>query len=289
MGKRHRQTQCEALRIEMLANLSHELRSPLASITGPVETLLRLDPHFSRAERREFLLIIKQASDRLCVVIDRLLELAALDAGTLILERSLIDLPGLAREALTAAQQRHGVLETQNALAAEMQPVIFSLQTPDEASTTEEMLIQADRSRLREVLDHLLDNAIAYSPAGGTIAVAVRPMMRQDLIATEKVPRWALRRYDTKKRSSAFVQRGQHGVELCVRDEGIGIPVEHLEQIFERFCCLDTALTRTVYGLGVGLTLCQRLVELHEGIIWTESIVGAGSAFYVWLPIDAEG
>ncbi len=75
-------------------------------------------------------------------------------------------------------------------------------------------------------------------------------------------------------------------VEICVRDNGIGIPPAHLGQIFDRFHRVDTRLTREVGGLGLGLSICKRIVELHGGLIWAESEIGRGSAFHVWLPMD---
>src|SRR2546422_11551175 len=80
-------------------------------------------------------------------------------------------------------------------------------------------------------------------------------------------------------------RKALHTIEICVRDSGKGIPAEHLESIFERFHRVDTRLTREVEGLGLGLTICKRIVELHEGAIWAESVVGQGSTFHVWLPM----
>ena len=75
--------------------------------------------------------------------------------------------------------------------------------------------------------------------------------------------------------------------ELCVADNGQGIPAEQLERIFERFHRVDTRLTRETGGLGLGLTICKRIVELHGGAIWAENrSSGRGSVFYVRLPID---
>ena len=74
-------------------------------------------------------------------------------------------------------------------------------------------------------------------------------------------------------------------IEVCVEDSGKGIPPEHLASIFERFYRVDTRLTREVGGLGLGLTICKRIVELHEGAIWAESVVGQGSTFHVRLPM----
>ncbi len=75
-------------------------------------------------------------------------------------------------------------------------------------------------------------------------------------------------------------------IEVCVRDHGIGIPHEQLERIFDRFYRVDTRLTREVNGLGLGLAICKRIVELHKGVIWAESELGKGSAFHVWLPLE---
>jgi signal transduction histidine kinase len=76
-------------------------------------------------------------------------------------------------------------------------------------------------------------------------------------------------------------------LEMCVTDSGQGIPVEHLERIFDRFHRVDTRLTREVNGLGLGLAICKRIVELHNGVIWAENKPhGRGSAFYVRLPMS---
>ena len=76
-------------------------------------------------------------------------------------------------------------------------------------------------------------------------------------------------------------------LEILVCDNGMGIPVEHLERIFDRFHRVDTRLTREVNGLGLGLTICKRIVEMHDGIIWAENRQnGKGSVFHVRLPID---
>jgi signal transduction histidine kinase len=73
-------------------------------------------------------------------------------------------------------------------------------------------------------------------------------------------------------------------LEICVCDDGIGIPTEHLERIFERFYRVDTSLMRQVNGLGVGLALCRHLVSLQHGRLWAESCSAGGSAFHLWLP-----
>src|SRR5262249_23579437 len=137
----------------------------------------------------------------------------------------------------------------------------------------------------REVLDHLFENAIKYSPEGGTIEVVVRPLVAAGKAERE---RWLASSSDHDKKMGLPPRepRSRHMIEICVRDKGIGIPPAHLEQIFARFLRVDTRLTREVGGLGLGLSICKRIVELHGGKIWAESEMGSGSAFHVWLPMD---
>ena len=136
--------------------------------------------------------------------------------------------------------------------------------------TTEEPVIWADRHHLREVLDNLLENAIHYSREGGAIEITICPIF---------TPSHTI--------MSPAQQEVQSMVEICVRDHGIGIPPAHLERVFDRFHRVDTRLTREVNGIGLGLAICKRIVELHSGMIWAESEVGQGSTFHVWLPMDA--
>lgn len=243
----------ELLKAELLATVSHELRSPLASIKGYAATLLRHDRRISREERHEFLLAINESSDRLATVIDRLLEMSQLDTDSVALQCVPINLAHLIREALTALEQR--LFEPPFA----QRHFTLHLQLADEhgQATSEEFIISADRQRLREVLDNLLENAVNYSPDGGHIEVTVRPVLSMH----EKM------------------------VEIRISDTGVGIPPEHLERIFERFHRVDTRLIREVNGLGLGLAICKRIVQLHGGMIRAESTLDQGSAFSILLPL----
>jgi signal transduction histidine kinase len=270
----------ELFKAELLATVSHELRSPLASVKGYAATLLRHERRISREERHEFLLAIAQASDRLEAVIDRLLEISQLETGSITIQRSPVDLAYLIREAINSVEQHLEVPGGQSRYT-----FTLSLQDHLGMPTQDGPLIQADRSRLREVLDNLIENAIKYSPGGGTIEVVVRPLVASSQASKSQLPP-GKSDHDKKMGNYPSSSRPRQMVEICVRDEGIGISASHLERIFDRFYRVDTRLTREVNGIGLGLAICKQIVELHEGMIWVESEIGAGSEFHVLLPVD---
>ena len=273
----------ELLKAELLATVSHELRSPLASIKGYAATLLRHERRISREERHEFLLAITEASDRLAGVIDRLLEMSQLETGVITIELTAVNLAYLVREAITALEQRFVEPEHQE------RRFLFTLRLEDEQNTPteEEPEIWADRHRLREVLDNLLDNAIHYSPEGGVIEVIIRPVFTRGQTSRLRTVARGDGGDDRQAMMPLAKQEVQSMVEICVHDQGIGIPPAHLERVFDRFHRVDTRLTREVNGMGLGLATCKRIVELHGGTIWAESDLGQGSTFHVWLPRDA--
>jgi len=273
----------ELLKAELLATVSHELRSPLASIKGYAATLLRHERRISREERHEFLLAITEASDRLAAVIDRLFEMSQLETGDITIELTVVNLAYLVREAITAIEQRFvepDHLDRRSTL---------TLRLEDERGmpTNEEPLIWADRHRLREVLDNLLANAIHYSPEGGAIEVIIRPVFTRGQTSRLRTVTRGAGGDDRQTMMPLAKQEAQSMVEICVHDQGIGIPPAHLERVFDRFHRVDTRLTREVNGIGLGLAICKRIVELHGGTIWVESDLGQGSTFHVWLPRDA--
>jgi PAS domain S-box-containing protein len=123
--------------------------------------------------------------------------------------------------------------------------------------TADRLMATVDPKHIEQVLRNLLGNATKYSPQGGAITVGGRGDERQILI-------W-------------------------VSDEGIGIPAQDLERIFERFYRVENEVTMNVRGAGLGLSVCRGIVEAHGGRIWAESTLGEGSTFYFALPNDGEG
>ncbi len=250
--------QIELLKAELLTTVSHELRGPLTSIKGYTATLLRYHQRLSREECNEFLMAISGASTRLEHIIDQLLEMSLLETNTIPVTVVPVNLAYLVREALTAAQQ------------TVTSPL--HLEQENETPIDNGVIVQGDRRLLRNMLDALLENAAHYSPHEGQVQVGIRPHSNQQTLIDLLPP---------------YLQHFSSPlplVEIWVKDHGIGIPTEHLPHIFDRFYRIDTGLTREVNGLGLGLSICKCIVELHGGIIWGESSVDKGSTFHILLP-----
>jgi signal transduction histidine kinase len=246
---------------ETLASLGHEFRTPLAIIDGYTGTLLAHGPQLSPQEHEEFLQQVQQATKHLEHLTEQLLQMANLEAGTIQLDLSLVDLAELARAAVSQVKRlvpagRHTRFR-------------FVVQCRDARGKRLKVpaLVRADLHRLRQVVEHLIHNAVKYSPLGGRVDVIVRPALHSG------------------RRTGSGEDFEPKFWELCVCDFGVGIAPEHLERVFQPFYRVDTSLTREQYGLGVGLAACRHLVSLHRGRIWAESCPDGGSAFHLWLPL----
>lgn len=249
----------ELFKAELLAAVSHELRSPLTSIKGYAATLLRYEQRLPREERHQFLLAINEGAVRLERIVESLFQMSQLEAGAIILQRSSVDVSLLAQKSMRAAEDGLPV-----SLAGQFTFTLLQ-EDSDGRPIGDVPFLEVDPGRLCGALDILLENAIKYSPAGGMITVILRPIRAAGFVAVNE-PRPML--------------------EICVADTGMGIAQEHIGRIFERFYRADMRLTREVNGLGLGLTICKRIIELHDGAIWAESLPEKGSVFHVLLPLD---
>ena len=274
----------EFLKTELLATVSHELRSPLASIQGYAATLLRHDRRISSEERHEFLVAIHEASERFAGVIDSLLEVSELETGMMKILRTPVNIARLVREAvMVAAERREEVGAVDGMMPPAQQQPTFAVRLEDQHGepTDDELIIEGDQSRLRKVLDHLFKNSIMHAPEGKTIEVVVRPVFSSD-----DLRQFPLSSQEAAMKLTTLQQRYQQVVVICVRDNGRGISTKHLTQIFDPFYRVDTRLIRETHGMGLGLAICRRVVELHDGMLWVESEREKGSTFYVCLPVD---
>jgi len=226
----------ERIRRDFVANVSHEFKTPLTAIQGFAETLLAGamdDPQ----NRIRFLQIILEHSRRLARLTDDLLELSKMDADRLDLELHRLSVSQFVQSCMETTQR--SAQEKNLYVSVDLQGSL-----PD---------IAADRRRLAEVLQNLLDNAIQYTPSGGKIKVSA-------------------------------VSDGEE-VTFTVSDTGIGIPKVDQPRIFERFYRVDVARSREVGGTGLGLSIAKHLVEAHGGRIWVDSEVGQGSHFHFTVPV----
>lgn len=229
----------EQMKSDFVSTVSHELRTPLTSIYGFAETLLRRDVMFGEEERTIFLGYIASESQRLTGIVDALLNVARLDTGDLQVNLAPTDVGNVVGQVVQSAQE------------AGANGHSFVVDLPSEP-----LAASADPDKLRQVFSILVDNAIRYSPAGGTVTVG------------------AERKRDT--------------VEVSVADEGIGIPQADQDQIFRKFYRGADAESRVgAGGTGLGLFIARGLVTAMGGRIWVESREGEGSTFAFELPLAA--
>jgi signal transduction histidine kinase len=226
----------EDLRSDFVSTVSHELRTPLAAIYGAALTLRRPDLALEESQRGNLLEVIATESERLARTVNDILWASRLDEERVQLDVGTHDPRDLVRTVVDAARAHlpQGV------------EVAFSCE-PDLPP------ILGDPDKVRQVLTNLVDNAVKYSPQGGTVDVAL-----------EKRP---------------------HTVRFSVADDGIGIPQGEQRRIFDKFYRVDPNLTRGVGGTGLGLYISRELVRRMNGTIWVDSREGEGSRFSFELPV----
>ena len=225
----------ERAKTSLIGTVSHELRTPLAAIRGYISTMLEYSERLTEGEKHGYLKSADDAAQHLQRIVADLLTLSRLDAGILDLSLEVVDVGELL----------HSVTLRQY-LDTSAQPISLSL--PDQ-----ELKVQIDSFRLRQVLTNLLDNAMKYSPPGSTIDVTTRAV-------------------------------GEGAVEIVVRDHGPGVAAKELDSIFESFYRVQTPLTARVKGAGLGLAICRAIVSAHGGRIWASLPDDGGLQITIRLP-----
>ena len=227
--------QLEKVRTDFVANVSHELRTPVSTIQGYAETLLEgaLD---DKEHAREFLRIIHDDAGRLAQLIQDLLDLSQIESGKLPLTFESCALELVVEKVLAALKHQ-----------AQARSIHLVKKIP--ARLTK---IRIDAMRISQVLFNLVDNAIKYNNAGGSVTV--------------------------------FARETDLGIEVSVADTGIGIPPEDLPRIFERFYRVDKARSRELGGTGLGLSIVKHIITAHHAEITVDSQPGRGSTFRFTLP-----
>jgi signal transduction histidine kinase len=223
-------------RNQFVSNASHELKTPLSTMKILLESMI-YEPTMEEGTRHEFLVDINKEIDRLTAITSDLLTLVKSDSGELKLRRESF---------------RFG--ETILDVAKRLEPLANERKLAMDVSVANDIIIFADKGKMSQVVYNLLENAIKYTPAGGSIELTLK--------------------------------RNAKSAVLKVTDTGIGIPESDIEKVFERFYRVDKARARTTGGSGLGLSIVKQIVMLHDGDITVASKEGKGSTFAVTLPID---
>jgi PAS domain S-box-containing protein len=224
----------EEQRSTFISVISHELQTPIAIIKGYASTLARTDAMLNVDVLRSRLLAVEEEADRLNKLVGNLLYASRIQAGGLQMEIVPLELPPL----ITSVVRR---------LLAQSPDIMISLELSAQLPT-----VMADRERIEEVLQNLLDNAIKYSPRQRTFTVTSHATGDEVIVS--------------------------------VSDAGMGISLREQEHIFDRFHRVGNRMTQTTPGAGLGLYICRAIVEAHGGRIWVESTLHEGSTFSFSLP-----
>ncbi|WP_035054836.1 cell wall metabolism sensor histidine kinase WalK [Carnobacterium pleistocenium] len=235
-----KQEKIETERKEFVSNVSHELRTPLTSMRSYLEALLDgawKDPEIAP----QFLKVTQEETDRMIRMIKDLLDLSRMDSNKETLELEYLNVNELFDHVIKRFEMM--------IQSSDKSKKKFSIKRE---FTESKLWVEVDADKMIQVLDNIMNNAIKYSPDGGTIICG--------LVETN------------------------NSVIFSISDEGLGIPKRDLANVFDRFFRVDKARARSMGGTGLGLAISKEVVKKHKGKIWVESMEGKGTTFYISLP-----
>jgi signal transduction histidine kinase/DNA-binding response OmpR family regulator len=249
----------DSTKSRFFANISHEFRTPLTLVLGPLDKLRAIVP--KEAERD--LEIMQRNARRLQHLINQLLLLSRLEAGQMKLKAKELNIVKLV----------NGYVQSFESLAKQKRiELVFH-------SAEKEIMAFVDRDKMEKILYNLLSNAFKYTPAGGKISVEIG-----------QLDSWAVgQKYEILSNcpTAQLPNLSSNYVTVSITDTGPGIPPEHLPHIFDRFYQADDSSPRRQEGTGIGLALVKELVELHHGKISAESEPGSGTNITIVLPLGS--
>ena len=249
------------MKSEFLATMSHELRTPLNAIIGFSEALKDGMVGEMNGNQGEYVADIFTSGQHLLSLINDILDLSKIEAGMMALELESVDLNNLLANSLTIVRER-----------AARQRIRLDLDIEEGLHC-----LQLDMRKTKQVIYNLLSNAVKFSSHGGRVLVSARRVSRQSVgTISGSSPHYVF----------PLVDKGyQQFIELCVSDEGIGIPAASLSKLFQSFTQIDSGLARRFEGSGLGLAMVRQLVELHGGTVAVSSSEGEGTCVVAWLPL----
>jgi predicted ATPase/signal transduction histidine kinase len=237
--------QATRLKDEFLATMSHELRTPLNAILGMSEALQEEIFGTINARQLNAISTIEQSGEHLLSLINDILDVSKIAAGKLELNITQVSLPELCKSSLMLVKQQafDKQIRIDTHLPIDLEP------------------ISIDERRMRQVLINLLNNAVKFTPTGGTVTLSVR---------IEPI--------------EISAQTAGYAICFAISDTGIGIASADLTKLFQPFIQIDSSLSRKYEGTGLGLVLVKQIVELHGGDVIIDSEVGRGSCFTAIIP-----
>ena len=258
----------DKLKSRFFANISHEFRTPLTLVLGPIRKWREKN---SGEELTKDMRVAERNANRLLSLVNQLLDLSKIEAGAMVLHTRPLNIVPIVKGIAYSFESSAGLRKIDLEVFA----------------AADEIEVYVDRDKLEKILSNLLSNAFKFTMEGGRVSVAVRITPAPSPMSTSR----------TEQARSAGGTGGkqEHGkpadgcgagcVEISVCDTGIGIPVENLRHIFDRFYQVDNSETRRFEGSGIGLALAKELVDLHHGEIHVQSEAGKGTEFTVRLPM----
>jgi len=235
----------ETMRADFVANVSHELRSPLSALSGFIETLQTAAQNDPDAQKR-FLGIMDGEAARMARLIDDLLSLSKIEVNEHIRPTGRASLSRIIA----------GVVETVQISAAK-KGISIATEVPEDIRP--DMTVPGDEDELREVFQNLVDNAVKYSAPNTPVTISARSV-------------------------ASLVDTGTAGIEISIADRSDGIAAEHIPRLTERFYRIDKGRSRAMGGTGLGLAIVKHIVNRHRGRLIVTSKLGKGSIFRVQLP-----
>lgn len=234
------QEKIEQERRNFVSNVSHELRTPLTSVKSYTESLQEgawKNPEIAPS----FLKVIATETERMIRMVSDLLHLSRMDQGNMELEKEYISINDL----LSHILDRFDMMVQSGALRDKNYQIVRDF-------TKRTLWVDVDQDKITQVIDNIMNNALKYSPEGGTI--------------------------------TCRLMETHNSVVMSITDEGMGIPRKDLSHIFERFYRVDRARARSMGGTGLGLAISKEVLLLHGGRIWATSLENKGSTFFISLP-----
>jgi two-component system sensor histidine kinase BarA len=251
-GAYERLKELDQLKSNFLATVSHELRTPLTSIIGYSEMLESGIAGELQNEQREFVETIRTKGEQLLALITSLLDLSKLEQGVVRLDTMPLDVAAIVDD-----------------IAKTFHPHAVKKEIKIVAHVGEDLpVVMGDAMRMKQILSNLAENAIKFTPRGGTVTFVAEAREVEDEDGL----------------GAALMAEPRRGVAFLVRDSGPGMPRNELPRIFDAFYQVDGGSTREHGGTGLGLSIVKRLVDAHKGTITVDSALGKGTEFTVMIP-----